>query len=44
MALWDGLIQRKIEGFLMTDMSVTREKAFAALWESIKVGKDQKES
>jgi TetR/AcrR family acrAB operon transcriptional repressor len=44
MALWDGLIQRKIEGFLMTDMSVTLEKAFAALWESIKVGKDRKES
>ena len=37
MALWDGIIQRKIEGFFKSDMSNTLTKAFAALWKSIKV-------
>lgn len=36
MALWDGLIQRKIEGFLETDMAGTLKKSFDALWLSMK--------
>lgn len=37
MALWDGIIQRKIEGFFKSDMSKTLSNAFAAIWTSIKV-------
>lgn len=36
MALWDGIIQRKIEGFLESDMTETLKKSFDALWMSIK--------
>lgn len=36
MALWDGIIQRKIEGFLETDMSGTLGKSFRALWSAMK--------
>jgi AcrR family transcriptional regulator len=36
MALWDGLIQRKIEGFLGIDMRRVMQKAFDAIWASIK--------
>lgn len=37
MALWDGLIQRKIEGFLVVDMPSAMRKALNAIWMSIKV-------
>lgn len=37
MALWDGLIQRKIEGFLESDMAEVMRKSFAAIWMSIKI-------
>lgn len=36
MALWDGLIQRKIEGFLVVDMAPAMRKAFDAVWASIR--------
>lgn len=36
MALWDGIIQRKIEGFLEADMAGTLKKSFDALWASMK--------
>ena len=41
MALWDGLIQRKIEGFLSIDMRRAMQKAFDAIWVSIKVPEAQ---
>lgn len=37
MALWDGLIQRKIEGFLVADMEAAMGKAFNAIWDMIKI-------
>lgn len=37
MALWDGLIQRKIEGFLVVDMASALRKALYAVWASIKI-------
>ena len=36
-ALWDGLIRRKIEGFLETDMIITMQRAFDAFWASIRI-------
>lgn len=36
MALWDGIIQRKIEGFLEADMESALGKAFKAMWMSIR--------
>lgn len=41
MALWDGLIQRKIEGFLSIDMRRAMQKAFDAIWVSIKAPEAQ---
>ena len=41
MALWDGLIQRKIEGFLSIDMRRAMQKAFDAIWSSIKAPEAQ---
>jgi AcrR family transcriptional regulator len=41
MALWDGLIQRKIEGFLSIDMRRAMQKAFDAIWASIKAPEAQ---
>lgn len=37
MAVWDGIIRRKIEGFLVSDMTSTLRNAFAALWRGIKI-------
>lgn len=34
--LWDGMIQRKIEGFLEIDMSHALKKGFCAIWNMIK--------
>lgn len=36
-ALWDGLIRRKIEGFLESDMIITMQRAFDAFWASIRI-------
>ncbi|MBO5642780.1 MAG: TetR family transcriptional regulator [Kiritimatiellae bacterium] len=37
MAIWDGIIKRKIEGFLVSDMSLTLKHAYDSLWNGIKV-------
>ena len=34
-ALWDGLVQGRIDGFLRTDMCLTIRHAFDAVWSSI---------
>lgn len=36
MAMWDGIIKRKIEGFLVSDMSLTLKHAYDSLWNGIK--------
>ena len=37
LAIWDGLVQSKIDKFLTCDLKETLKRSFAALWESIKV-------
>lgn len=37
MAVWDGIIRRKIEGFLVSDMTTTLKNSFAAIWRGIKI-------
>ena len=36
-AVWDGMVQSRIDGFLRTDMCLTIRHAFDAVWDSIKV-------
>jgi hypothetical protein len=37
MALFDGLIRRKIEGFLFSDMAKTMKSSYLAIYQSIKI-------
>jgi AcrR family transcriptional regulator len=37
MALFDGLIRRKIEGFLFSDMAKTMKSSYSAIYQSIKI-------
>ncbi len=37
-AMWDGLVQGRIDGFLRTDMCRTIRHAFAAVWSSVSTG------
>lgn len=36
-AVWDGMVQGRIDGFLRTDMCLTIRHAFDAVWDYIKV-------
>ena len=36
-ALWDGIVQARIDHFLQCDMSMTLRHAYAAIWENLKV-------
>ncbi len=36
-SVWDGMVQGRIDGFLRTDMCLTIQHAFDAVWDRIKV-------
>ncbi len=37
MSIWDGVIRRKIEGFMMSDVAYTLNNAFRLVWNGIKI-------
>jgi hypothetical protein len=36
MSIWDGVIRRKIEGFMTSDVTGTLDNAFNLVWNGIK--------
>ena len=43
-AVWDGIVQGRIDGFLRTDMCLTIRHAFEAIWDYIKAKGKEKET
>ena len=43
MALWDGLVMQKLDGFLSCDLGMALTHAYSAIWDNIRNYENSKE-